>query len=66
MFDNLLLEDKEGKNLHMIHLEDQPFIGGINGTREAIYFLQSLRDMLASKTPTKPVTLSVNMMALLL
>jgi hypothetical protein len=37
----------EEKNLHMEHLEDEVLNSGIVGTRGAINFLQSLRDMLA-------------------
>ena len=46
-FKEYLAEAKEGKNLHLEHLEDEVLNGGINGTRSAINFLQSLRDMLA-------------------
>lgn len=53
-----LIETKEGKNLHLTHIEDRPFIAGINGTREAIYFLQSLRDMLSGNLPKRPVKIS--------
>ena len=38
---------KEGKNLHLEHLEDEVLNHGVDGTRAAINFLQSLRDMLA-------------------
>ena len=38
---------KEGKNLHLEHLEDEVLNHGIDGTRAAINFLQSLREMLA-------------------
>ena len=37
----------EEKNLHLEHLEDEVLNSGIVGTRGAINFLQSLRDMLA-------------------
>ena len=37
----------EQKNLHLEHLEDEVLNNGIVGTRGAINFLQSLRDMLA-------------------
>lgn len=57
-FREVLVEDKSGKNVHLNHLEDSPFIDGINGTRDSIYFLQSLRDMLSSKTPKRPVTIT--------
>ena len=46
-FKAFLSESKEGKNLHMEHLEDLILNDGIVGTRNAINFLQSLRDMLA-------------------
>jgi predicted transcriptional regulator len=46
-FKQYLAEAKEGKNLHLEHLEDEVLNGGINGTRAAINFLRSLRDMLA-------------------
>ena len=36
-----------GKNVHMQHLEDAVLYGGVNGTRDAINALRSLRDMLA-------------------
>ena len=35
------------KNLHLEHLEDQVFNAGVDGARQAINFLQSLRDMLS-------------------
>lgn len=47
-----LTESKEGKNLHLEHLEDEVLNGGVFGTRGAINFLQSLRDMLAGHTKT--------------
>ena len=37
----------EAKNLHLEHLEDEVLNNGVTGTRGAINFLQSLRDMLA-------------------
>ena len=36
----------EQKNTHMTHIEDKVLYGGVNGTREAIMALRSLRDML--------------------
>ena len=36
----------EQKNTHMTHLEDRVIYGGVNGTRQAIMALRSLRDML--------------------
>ena len=49
-FKEYLTEAKEGKNLHLEHLEDEVLNNGINGTRGAINFLQSLRDMLAGSS----------------
>ena len=57
-FKEYLAEAKEGKNLHLEHLEDEVLNGGINGTRAAINFLQSLRDMLAGNVK-KSVNVSV-------
>ncbi|HCY80998.1 MAG TPA: hypothetical protein DHV22_05010, partial [Xanthomarina gelatinilytica] len=37
---------KSGKNVHMTHIEDRVIYGGVNGAREAILALRSLRDML--------------------
>ena len=37
----------EQKNTHMTHIEDKVLYGGVNGTRQAINALRSLRDMLA-------------------
>lgn len=37
----------EEKNTHMTHIEDLVLDGGVNGARQAIAALQSLRDMLA-------------------
>ena len=36
----------EEKNTHMTHIEELIFLGGVDGTREAINFLRDLRDML--------------------
>ena len=49
---------KEGKNLHLEHLEDEVLNHGVDGTRAAINFLQSLRDMLAGNVK-KSVNVSV-------
>ena len=46
-YKDYLTEAKEGKNLHLEHLEDEVLNGGVIGTRGSISFLQSLRDMLA-------------------
>jgi hypothetical protein len=48
-----LKESKEGKNVHLEHLEDNVLNGGVSGAREAIDFLRSLRNMLAGHTGTK-------------
>jgi len=37
----------ENKNTHMTHIEDRVIYGGVKGTREAIFALRDLRDMLA-------------------
>ena len=52
-FSEYLTEDKQGKNLHLEHLEDEVLNGGVAGTRAAINFLQSLRDMLAGHAQSK-------------
>ena len=36
----------ENKNTHMTHIEDKVVYGGVNGARQAIMALRSLRDML--------------------
>ena len=36
----------EQKNTHMTHIEDRVIYGGVDGTRQAILALRSLRDML--------------------
>ena len=46
------------KNLHMTHLEDQVIYGGVNGARQAILALRSLRDMLAGEAK-RPVDVTV-------
>lgn len=43
----------EDKNVHMEHLEDSILNLGVNGTRSAINFLRSLRDMLAGNAKSK-------------
>ena len=52
-YQQYLQESKEGKNLHLEHLEDEVLNGGVSGTRGAISFLQSLRDMLAGHSDAK-------------
>ena len=44
---------KEGANLHLEHIEDEILNRGVAGARDAINFLQSLRDMLAGHASTK-------------
>ena len=52
-----LTEAKEGKNVHLEHIEDLVFNEGVTGTRNAILFLRSVRDML-SGTSTKPINIT--------
>jgi hypothetical protein len=52
-FSQFLTESKEGANLHLEHLEDEVLNNGINGARNAINFLQSLRNMLAGHSTSK-------------
>jgi hypothetical protein len=40
----------EGKNVHITHIEDQILYGGVQGAREAITALRSMRDMLAGNS----------------
>jgi hypothetical protein len=52
-FKEYLKEGTEGKNVHLEHLEDNVLNLGTNGTREAINFLRSLRDMLNGHSESK-------------
>ena len=52
-FTQFLNEAKEGKNLHLEHIEDEVLNRGVSGARDAINFLQSLRDMLAGHSQSK-------------
>ncbi len=52
-FMDYLKESKEGKNVHLEHLEDNILNGGVSGAREAIEFLRSLRNMLAGHAGSK-------------
>ena len=45
--EQLIYEDKGGKNLHLEHIEDEILNYGIDGGRASINFIQSLRDMFA-------------------
>lgn len=47
----------EEKNTHMVHLADAIIDGGVEGTRQAINYLRSLRDTLAGNTKA-PVNIS--------
>lgn len=40
------LVEQDEKNTHMTHIEELMFLGGVDGTRQAINFLRDLRDML--------------------
>jgi hypothetical protein len=53
-----LTESKEGKNVHLEHIEDEVLNGGVNGTRAAINFLRALRDMMAGHTTTPRVNIT--------
>jgi hypothetical protein len=52
-FTEFLTEAKEGKNVHLEHIEDEIINRGVTGARESINFLQSLRDMLAGHSNSK-------------
>jgi hypothetical protein len=52
-FIEYLKESKEGKNVHLEHIEDEVLNGGVAGARSAINFLQSLRNMLAGHAESK-------------
>jgi len=41
-----IVENKEGKNLHLEHIEDLIFIKGAAGAKEALQYINSVRDML--------------------
>ncbi len=41
------------KNLHMEHIEDEVFNNGVDGARESINFMQSIRDMLSGNAQSK-------------
>ena len=45
--EQMLYEDKGGKNLHLEHIEDEILNYGITGGRASINFVRSLRDMFA-------------------
>ena len=54
-FKKQLLIEASAKNLHLEHLEDEVLNGGVNGTRGAINFLRSLRDMLAGSSNSSTI-----------
>jgi hypothetical protein len=43
----------EEKNLHLVHAEDAVIDGGVNGTRQVINYLRSIRDMFAGNATRK-------------
>ena len=51
--EQMLYEDKGGKNLHLEHIEDEILNYGIDGGRASINFIQSLRDMFAGAQECK-------------
>ena len=52
-FKDFITESKEGKNLHLEHVEEEILNRGVAGARDAINFLQSLRDMLSGHAESK-------------
>jgi len=54
----LYLQESSSKNVHLEHLEDAVLNDGVTGGRDAINFLQSLRDMLAGHSPTRKINLT--------
>ena len=44
-----LITITEQKNTHMTHIEDRVIYGGVDGTRQAIFALRDLRDMLGGQ-----------------
>ena len=52
-FAEYLTESKEGKNVHLEHIEDEVLNRGVIGARASINFLQSLRNMLAGHSDSK-------------
>jgi hypothetical protein len=51
--DFIVESSKEGKNVHLEHIEDEVINRGVPGARDAINFLRSLRDMLAGNADSK-------------
>jgi hypothetical protein len=54
---HIALTEAADKNLHLEHLEDQVLNRGVNGAREAINFLLSLRNMLMGHVE-KPINIT--------
>jgi len=52
------LDEARDVNSHMTHIEDSVIMQGVDGTRQAINYLRSLRDMLAGDTKA-PVNVTV-------
>jgi Mg2+ and Co2+ transporter CorA len=48
-----LTEDKEGKNVHLTHVEDAVIYGGVEGTRFAIESIRGIRDTLSGSASKK-------------
>ncbi len=48
--EQLIFEDKGGKNLHLEHIEDEILNYGIDGGRASINFIQSLRNMFSGES----------------
>lgn len=57
-FQDFLTEANVSKNVHLEHLEDEVLNRGVSGARDAINFLQSLRDMLAGNSQSKHLNLT--------
>jgi len=52
-FIEFINESKEGKNVHLEHLEDEVLNNGVAGSKASINFLRSLKDMLVSSSESK-------------
>ena len=50
--------EKATKNTHLNHLEDNVFLGGVDGTRDSIDFLRAFRDLLQGRSQ-RPLNTSV-------
>ena len=56
--EQMLYEDKGGKNLHLEHIEDEILNYGVDGGSASINFIQSLRDMFAG-APRSSINMTV-------